>query len=124
VALPETMQWIKNNKKLANDYGLALVGYESGQHLVGVGGAENNDKLTQLFMAANADARMGDVYAKSFSMWQQLGGDLTCAFNSVGGWSKWGSWSLLRHYKEAASSSPKFSATFKWAISRGQKMTL
>jgi hypothetical protein len=122
VALPETMQWIKNNKKLANDYGLALVGYESGQHLVGVGGAENNDKLTQLFMAANADARMGDVYAKSFSMWQQLGGDLTCAFNSVGGWSKWGSWGLQQQYNHKPTA--KFKASIEWAISRGQNMRL
>ena len=124
IALPESTQWIKNSKKVADQYGLQLVAYESGQHLVGIAGAENNDKLSQLLKQANADARMGDIYAKSLAMWAQLGGDLTCSYYSVGAWSKWGSWGLLQHYADSPTSSPKLMATIKWAISRGQKMSL
>ncbi len=123
-ALPESLQWVKNSKKVADQYGLKLVSYEAGQHLVGVGGAENNDKLTQLFTQANADQRMGDIYAKSLMMWNELGGDLNCSYCSVGGWSKWGSWGLLQHYADSPKSSPKLMATIKWAISRGQNMVL
>lgn len=123
-ALPQSLQWVKNSKKIADQYGLNLVAYEAGQHLVGVSGAENNDKLTQLFKQANADQRMGDIYTKSLAMWTQLGGDLSCSYYSVGGWSKWGSWGLLQHYADSPKSSPKLMATIKWAISRGQKMVI
>jgi len=124
VALPESAKWIKNSKKVADQYGLKLVAYEAGQHLAGIAGAENNEKLTKLFIQANTDARMGDIYAKSLSIWTQLGGDLICSYNSVENWSKWGSWGLLRHYSDLPANSPKFLASIKWAVSRGQKMTM
>ena len=124
MALPESTQWIKNSKKVADQFALKLVAYESGQHVVGIAGAENNDKLTNLFSQANADERMGDIYTKNLAVWAQLGGDLNCSYYSVGSWGKWGSWGLLQHSKEITSSSPKFSAVIKWAISRGQKMAL
>ncbi len=124
VALPESAKSIKNSKRVADKYGLKLVAYEAGQHLVGITGAENNEKLTKLFLQANADVRMGEIYAKNLATWTQLGGDLICSFNSVSRWSKWGSWGLLRSYSDLPANSPKFMATIKWAISRGQKMTM
>ena len=53
-------------------YGLALIAYEAGQHLVGVGGGENNDALTALFHQANADPRMGELYQAYLRGWQEL----------------------------------------------------
>jgi hypothetical protein len=119
--LPESEAWLRENKKIADEYGLKLVAYEAGQHLVGVGEAVNNKKLTQLFVRANADARMGQVYAKSLAAWHRIGGDLICSFNSVSGWSQWGSWGLLQYQDDR--STPKFKATIDWAKSRGQKMS-
>lgn len=124
VALPESTQWMKDNKKVADSYGLKLVAYEAGQHLVGVGGGENNEKLNDLFYKANADVRMGEIYSKSLMAWEQLGGDLTCSYYSVGTWSKWGSWGLLQRYDDNPANSPKLTANIKWAISRGQKMAI
>ncbi|MES2547714.1 MAG: hypothetical protein V4575_08400 [Pseudomonadota bacterium] len=124
VCLPESIQWIKNHKKIADEYGLKLVAYEAGQHAVGVGGGENNEQLNDLFYRANTDARMGDIYSKSLTAWTQSGGDLICHFNSVGSWSKWGSWGLLQRYDDVVANSPKFTATIQWAISRGQKMVI
>ena len=116
------MQWIKSNKKVADEYQLKLVAYEAGQHLVGVAGAENNDQLTQLFLKANADARMGALYTQYLSTWTNNGGDLLCHYNSVGTWSKWGSWGLLQYYNDKPT--PKFKAVIDWANARGQKMRL
>lgn len=123
-ALPESTQWMKNNKEIADEFGLKLVAYEAGQHVVGVGGGENNESLNRLFYRANADARMGDIYGKSLQAWAQLGGDLTCSYYSVGTWSKWGSWGLLQRYDDAISSAHKLIAVVQWAISRGQKMAI
>ena len=120
----ETITWISANKKIANQYGLLLVAYEGGQHLVGVQGAENNEKLTRLFMQANADKRMGELYASYLNAWGAQGGDLMCLYNSVSAWSKWGSWGLLQYSDDSPAISPKFMAALKWAQSRGQRMHL
>lgn len=90
VSLPRSIQWMKEQKKVADKYGLLLVAYEGGQHLVGVHGAENNEKLTQLLTKANAHPRMGEIYRKYLRAWVEVGGDLFCHFSSVGRWTKWG----------------------------------
>lgn len=123
VALPEANRWIDENKQVADAYGVKLVAYEAGQHLVGIAGAENNDKLTNLLMRANQDKRMGEVYAQHLKYWQAAGGDLMCLFNSADKWSRHGSWGLLQHYDDNAANSPKFKAVMEWAKSRGQKVS-
>lgn len=123
-ALPQCVDWMKQHKTLADAHGLRLVAYEGGQHLVGILGAENNDKLTRLMHQANADPRMGRLYERYFEAWTAAGGDLHCHFSSVAQWTKWGSWGLLRHAGEDPTQSPKFMATMNWARQRGQKVTL
>ena len=122
VALPKSQQSIQQNKKIADQYGVKLVAYESGQHLVGALGTENNDAITKLFTEANADPRMGEVYNQNLNAWAQAGGDLICSYNSVGKWSKWGSWGLLQYYDDVPTA--KFKAVMQWAKSRGQKVRL
>ncbi len=119
-ALPEANKAIDAHLGIAKDYGIRLVAYESGQHLVGIQGGENNKKLTDLFVKANADSRMGEIYTKNLNYWQQAGGDLICSFNSMGQWTKWGSWGLLRNRNEDKTKSPKFSAVVAWAKTQGQ----
>ena len=86
--------------------------YEAGQHLVGVGGGENNEDLTKLLIAANQHPRMGSIYNKYLDAWRDLGGDRMCLFSSVSASSKWGSWGLLEGADE--NSSPKFDAVIQW----------
>jgi hypothetical protein len=122
VALPECTGWMKGQKALADKYGLKMVAYEGGQHLLGIFGAENNEKLTRLLHAANAHPRMGQLYERFLDAWAAAGGDLFCHFNSVSSWSKWGSWGLLRDSLEDPAKSPKFMATMNWARKQGQKV--
>lgn len=121
-SLPKAIEWIKAQKQVADKYGLKLVAYEAGQHLVGVGGGENNDKVTALLQAANAHPRMGRIYDQYYATWTEAGGDLLCYFSSVGRWSKWGSWGILEHYDDDPRQSPKFMSTMRWAKSLGQEV--
>jgi hypothetical protein len=123
-ALPETITWIKESKKVADRYGLKLVAYEGGQHCVGVAGSENNDDITKLLKQVNAHPDMGILYTKLLKAWQQAGGDLFCHYSSVSKWGKWGCWSLLQSLYEPLGNSPKYQAVAKWANSVGQKMRL
>ncbi len=111
-ALRECIGWIKTQKEVADKYGLKLVCYEAGQHLVGVQGGENNEALTKLLISANLHPRMGAIYTKYLDAWRDQGGGLMCLFSSVNSSSKWGSWGLLEGADE--SSAPKFDAVMEW----------
>ena len=119
-ALPESIRAIEATKEVADKHGLALVAYEGGQHMVGVGGGENNEAMTRLFQAANAHPRMGKIYEQYYDAWTAAGGDLFCYFSSVGRWSKWGSWGIMQYYDDPPAESPKFMATMRWARQCGQ----
>lgn len=113
-ALPNSVRWIKDNKVVANNYGLKLIVYEGGQHAVGVGGGENNETLTKLLQAANRHPRLGQIYAAHLDARRdQGGGDLFCVFSSIGTWSKWGSWGLLEH---STDDTPKYRAVTEWNL--------
>lgn len=99
---------------LAEKYGLRLIAYEGGQHLVGTGGAENNPQLTALFMAANRDPRMGQIYTENLKGWQKAGGGLFAAFASMSQYGKWGSWGLLEHQDQDPASAPKYRAILEF----------
>lgn len=119
-ALPESIRWIQGSKGIADKYNLKLMTYEGGQHMVGVAGGENNEKLTALLQKANVHPRIARIYKKHYQAWEQNGGDLFCYFSSVGKWSKWGSWGLLQYYDDDPQESPKFTATMNWARNLGQ----
>jgi hypothetical protein len=78
-------------------------------------GGENNERTAKLFMAANADARMGAIYKRYHRAWVEAGGDLFCHFSSVSSWSKWGSWGLIQQYDDDPRRSPKFMEVMRWA---------
>ena len=55
-------------------YGIDMIAYESGQHLVGVGLWQDDTQLTALFQAANRHPRMYDAYMDDITGWNNLGG--------------------------------------------------
>jgi hypothetical protein len=118
--MPEVEKWHKEQKAVADKYNLKLIAYEGGQHLVGIAGGENNDKLTKLLHAANRHPRMGKLHDRYFAAWDSSGGDLFCYFASVGNWSKWGSWGVYEWVDENPADSPKYQALVRWAKSHGQ----
>ncbi len=95
---------------LARKYGLPLIAYEGGQHLVGVGGAENNPALTALFAAANRHPRMGEITRRHYQNWFAAGGGVYVAFAYVEGQSKVGSWGVLEFQDQPIADAPKYKA--------------
>lgn len=114
--LPEALKSVAQQKATAEKYGLKLVAYEAGQHLVGIQGAENNETLTALFLEANSNPRMGEFYTRYLDGWKATGGDVCCLFSSIGAWSKWGSWGLAQYYDETPEQQPKLKAVLDWNL--------
>ena len=112
---------IRANREFLTAYGelakkrkLSLLAYESGQHLAGFGGAENDESLTKSLQAANRDPGMKDLYLEDFKSWQDAGGGLNCVFSSVGRYSKWGSWGLKEYQDQPGDTAPKYRAVREW----------
>jgi len=112
--LPKSIKSMQTQKEIAQEHKLALVAYEAGQHLVGVGGGANNEQLTKLFHQANAHPRMGEFYKKYIAAWEKTGGKTLCFFSSTGKWSKWGSWGLLQYADSKISDTAKMEVVRAW----------
>jgi hypothetical protein len=107
-ALQQSYDWMAQHVELAKKEGLQLLAYEGGSHVTGINGTENNDAITKLFIAANRDSRMGDIYKEYLNKWYELGGGLFMHFKDVSEPSKWGSWGL-REYADQTST-PRWDA--------------
>jgi hypothetical protein len=112
-AVLQSLGWIQENKLVAESFDIALLAYEGGQHLVGVGSASNNAVLTDLFTSANRDPRLGITYSLYLSGWQSRGGELFMHFSDISEYSKFGSWGALEGVHHT--SSPKFDALRAYA---------
>lgn len=108
---------IEDYVDLAEEEGLDLIAYEGGQHLVGLGEVENNEDITNLFIAANRDPRMGELYEEYLETWNNLGGGLFVHYYDVQQSSKSGSWGALEYLDQ--DSSPKYDALIDYANSSG-----
>jgi len=102
-ALQESYTRIQTYMNLADQQGLDLLGYEGGQHLAVVPGTYGNQKLINLFIAANRDPRMGEVYKQYLSKWYEIGGEMMAPFSSVAPFTQWGSWGLLERLDQTNS---------------------
>jgi hypothetical protein len=114
-------EMIAANRKKNEEYaaeakkrGLKLMAYETGQHLVGYGGAENNPKLMELFHNANRHPRMKDLYLEDMKNWYEVGGSTFCVFSSMGKYTKWGSWGVMEWHDQKEEDAPKMLALREW----------
>ncbi|MFO0815571.1 MAG: hypothetical protein U0796_20330 [Gemmatales bacterium] len=112
--IEQNQKTIRQVVQKARERGLQVLAYEGGQHLVGHGGAENNEKLTKLLIAANRDPRMKELYLKDLQSWETAGGGLFVVFSSVGQPSKWGSWGILEAENQDVNTAPKYQGIMEY----------
>ena len=115
VVLPETIETIKKQKELADRYGLELMCYEAGQHLVGLWVANDDERLNNILIGANRTEKMGDLYEKYFLAWEEIGGSTLCCFSSTGEYTKWGSWGLSEYADQTDKDAPKLRVARQFA---------
>lgn len=98
---------LKLNKQHADRHGVAMIAYEGGQHLV----EANNTAVTDLYIAANRDPRMYDLYGLYFNAWAaQNEGGLFMNFTTVYQPSKYGSWGCLEYQDQPLNKAHKYRA--------------
>jgi len=113
-ALPEAIDWIKKNAAVAEKHNVDLIAYEGGQHLTGVVGEENNDKLNKLFDQANRNSQMRTSYERYFNAWREANGKMFVYFSSPGLYSKWGRWGITESLYDSRKEAPKYDAVMRF----------
>lgn len=90
---------IRIQSTLAQKYGLDVISYEGGTHLMGY--ESYNEPLAEFFMEINDDPRMADIYRIIEKGWRKIPGTtLLNHFVEVSNHSKWGSWGALQHLED------------------------
>ena len=89
------------HSQVAESYGLDMVMYEGGTHIVGLGEYTSNQDLTAFFVHLNYSDEMGVLYEELLDSWVENGGTLFNAFVDVARPSQFGSWGTLRHLEDS-----------------------
>jgi len=120
-ALPDSLERMRRAKAVADKYGLKLIAYEGGQHMVAfVKDQELVKKISATMHACNRHPRMGAMYRRYYDEWAKVGGDVLAVFSSIGAYSNHGAWGLAEFYDSKPADYPKLQATLDWAKQRGQ----
>jgi hypothetical protein len=82
---------------VAARYGLELMMYEGGTHVVGMGPVVDDPEMTEFFKALNYSPQMGALYARLLEGWASISDAPFMAFVDIYAPNKWGSWGALRH---------------------------
>ncbi len=111
----KTAENISDQKALADQYGLRLIAYEAGQHLLDRTGRGSREltPLAQKYLEANRDQRMADLYTRYFEVWFNNGGDLLGMFSSIHKPASSGSWGMSEYLGQPLDEAPKYRATLE-----------
>ncbi len=108
------ISYIKKQEKVATSFGVDLLAYEGGQHLVDWDTRKVDQHPNPLLYAANRDPRMGIVYDELMSEWKRAGGKLFVAFSAPRIYSWYGSWGVKEHIRQARSDAPKYDSLLRY----------
>ncbi len=115
-ALQQAYDWTKSYATLAEAENLDLLTYETSQHLVGINGVQQNQAVSDLFIAANRDPRMAEIYQSYFATLRDLGVDTFINHNDISRYNKYGSWGSLEEI--AQTGSPKYNALQSFTVAQ------
>ena len=108
------ISYIKKQEKVATSFGVDLIAYEGGQHLVDWNTRKVNESPNPLLYAANRDPRMGIIYDELMREWDRAGGKLFVAFSAPRIYSWYGSWGIKEHIRQPRSEAPKYDSLLRY----------
>ena len=108
---------INKNVALTKKYGVKLLAYEGGQHLLRVDRPHtiHDPKIYRLFANANRHPQMGNAYRKYLNAWNRAGGGMLMHFNGVAAIDDRNYFPML---EKAGTSSPKYNAMINYIRGR------
>lgn len=109
-SLPNEIKSIGKQADMARSFGVDLIAYEGGQHLVDMNTKSDNQHPNNLFYQANRHPQMGVIYRQLLDGWKQAGGKLFVHFTSPRIYRKYGSFGAKEYITQPDSQAPKHQA--------------
>ena len=106
-SIPNVIKLIKAQAKKAQQYGVQLVAYEGGQHLVDWDNRNIKLNPTKLFIQANKSQRMQKAHTDLLKGWKKAGGTLFVNFSAPRTSAWYGSWGTKEYLTQPLKHAPK-----------------
>ncbi len=114
-SIPKVLGYIHKNAQTAEKFGVDLIAYEGGQHLVDWKSRNTESHPTKLMIAANRDWRMAKAYSIFMRGWRDNGGKLFVNFSAPRTYQWFGSWGTKEYITQPISKAPKHRALMQYA---------
>ena len=102
--------WVDEQAALAERFGIELIAYEGGQHLV----SGNNLRLEEIYNDANRDPRMAEQFTWHLDRWRAAGGRHFGIFTSPDTYNRFGSFGIKEYITQPRSEAPKYDSLLNW----------
>ncbi len=109
-SIPGVAKLIRAHADIAKTYGVSLIAYEGGQHLVDWKNRDIKLAPTKYYIAANRDWRMAKAYKDFLNAWKRAGGELFVSFSAPRTYQWFGSWGTREYLTQPDSKAPKHRA--------------
>jgi hypothetical protein len=109
-SIPNLGRLVASHASVAKSYGVSLVAYEGGQHLVDHKNKDIRKPPTSYYIQANRDWRMAKAYDDFFKIWKAAGGELLVNFSAPRTSQRWGSWGTREYITQPDRKAPKHRA--------------
>lgn len=114
-AVSNVLERVRKHQEIAKRYGLRLMAYEGGQHLVDRKTRSIYDFPNPYYIAANRAPEMASLYIELLEGWRHItGGSLFMAFSAPRTYQAYGSWGVKEHIRQPASEAPKYRALLEF----------
>jgi len=112
--LPASIRQMQQQAKLAKAFGVELIAYEGGQHLVDWETRTVDQHPNPLLYSANRSPKMGALYTEYLEAWKHAGGKTFVHFSAPRIYSWYGSWGAKEHIRQERSEAPKYDALLRY----------
>ena len=109
-SVPNILKVVKRQADAVKKYGVDLVAYEGGQHLVSYGTHRSDEGPNPFLIQANKDDRMSRLYYDFLKGWKKAGGKLFVAFSAPRSYNWIGSWGIKEYITQGVDDAPKYRA--------------
>jgi len=109
-SIKNTLGFVERQAQITQGYGVDLIAYEGGQHLVHHKTHSMTQGATPYLYKANKDPRMAQAYYQLLAGWKKLGGKLFVSFSAPRPSTWHGSWGVKEHIAETLTEAPKYRA--------------
>ncbi len=114
-SIGNVLKFVHQQANITRRYGVDLIAYEGGQHLVDHKTHSLKEGATPFLLQANKDPRMGRLYYHLLSGWKKEGGKLFVLFSAPRSYTWHGSWGIKEYITQTASQAPKYRAALSFS---------